>query len=617
MDDPATAAAGERRVFVIRAAVVAVAVLLVGAPAARATEVSSAQLRSLAERAVEDPGALRDLRQVDSVDGRAVDIAGALQGARGRALQARLRMLADTPETAPASGDPRRDARAVLAEKRFHGESVPGPFRGLIRRLRGLVPDLGPLLRKLDGVIPGPRSVTWLVLALVFGGLGWWIARRFLTTRIRASAEAEQAAAPAGDDGRVARAARGRGGGGGRSRRGAAVALPRGAAAARRARGDRLPPVDLHARGFALVALGGLRRARDDLRRCDLRRPRAGRAATSSRRASAGRGSWSGHDRRSLALRARFAGSNRPGGGCPVRDTRVRIGLGCVAGLVLLAIVVGAIGRLTPTPKGPRSSTYATSPDGAAAYASVLARNGHPVRRLRTSVAKDAPPLDQTLFVLEPSVIEPKEAHALGRWVRRGGRLVVGLRGDAGWLEEVLANPPSWDFDGPVEHAVLAPTAETAGVRQVLSGGGGAWHELGRALPFLGPADAPLAVSLRSGRGTVVLLADVTPLQNGGLARADNAAFGLALTGGPRRTAAFLETVHGYGVSRGFGGLPARVKWVLIGLALTGLVALWAAGRRFGPPEEPEDEPPPPRIEYVEALAASLARAKPDKEERS
>ena len=42
--------------------------------------------------------------------------------------------------------------------------------------------------------------------------------------------------------------------------------------------------------------------------------------------------------------------------------------------------------------------------------------------------------------------------------------------------------------------------------------------------------------------------------------QADGAALGVALAGGDGRTVAFLETVHGYGVSRGFGGLPARVQ---------------------------------------------------------
>ena len=110
------------------------------------------------------------------------------------------------------------------------------------------------------------------------------------------------------------------------------------------------------------------------------------------------------------------------------------------------------------------------------------------------------------------------------------------------------------------------------------------------------------------------LLADVSPLQNRGLGRADNAALGIDLAGGAQRPVAFLETVHGYGVSRGFGGLPANVRWAVIGLGLTALVAIWSVGRRFGPAEELETEPAPPRVAYVDALAAALVRAKPEKE---
>ncbi len=98
----------------------------------------------------------------------------------------------------------------------------------------------------------------------------------------------------------------------------------------------------------------------------------------------------------------------------------------------------------------------------------MLARNGHPVRRLRTPIADQAPRAGETLFILEPQVMEPKEARALGRWVRGGGRLVVGDRGDVSWLKPILAQPPRWEQDGPVRRHVLAPTAETAGVREVV-----------------------------------------------------------------------------------------------------------------------------------------------------
>jgi hypothetical protein len=299
------------------------------------------------------------------------------------------------------------------------------------------------------------------------------------------------------------------------------------------------------------------------------------------------------------------------------RDGRVRLVLGIAACLVGFAFVLAIVDRLTPKPSGPPSSSYATTPRGLAAYASVLQRNGHPVRRIRTRVADERPPTDQTLVVLDPDVMEPQEARAIGDWVRAGGNLVAGGAGDASWLDEVLSDPPSWKPGDGGERRTLVPVGVTAGVEEVVSDDG-AWHELGGALPVIGPADGPLLVTTRQGRGSVSLLADTTPLTNARLDQADGAALGVALAGGDRRTVAFLETVHGYGVSRGFGGLPSNVKWALLGLALTALLAVWAAGRRFGPPEDPDTEPPPPRMAYVDALAAAFVRAKPDNDkERS
>jgi hypothetical protein len=299
-------------------------------------------------------------------------------------------------------------------------------------------------------------------------------------------------------------------------------------------------------------------------------------------------------------------------------DARVRFALGLMACLVAFGIVLAIIQALAPSPKGPPSSSYATSNRGLAAYASLLERFGHPVRQVRTRVAEKAPRTGETLVVLDPDVMEPEEARAIGAWVRSGGRLVAGGAGDAGWLDEVLDNAPVWDADDVTDRRTLVPVAETTDVKEVRSAYGGGWHELGGALPVIGPAGAPLLVTARSGDGTVALLADASPLQNAALARDDGAALGLALAGGAKRPVAFLETVHGYGVARGFGGLPARVKWALIGLALTALVAIWTAGRRFGPPEDPDAEAPPPRVAYVDALAAALVRAKPSKEkERS
>lgn len=289
-----------------------------------------------------------------------------------------------------------------------------------------------------------------------------------------------------------------------------------------------------------------------------------------------------------------------------MRNRTTLVLLGLLAGFI---VVLVAIDRLSPAPEGPPGSSYATTPQGLAAYASLLDRAGRPVRRLRTPIAEREPRDGETLVIIEPDVMEPEEADAIRAWVEGGGRLVLGASAGVAFVEQLLSDPPRWTGEETRKREALIPLA---GVREVESFDGTGFAEVGANLPMLGPAEAPMAVLARAGRGHVILLADTSPVSNRALARADNAALALALAGdGP---VAFLETVHGYGVSRGFGGLPASVRWTLLGLALTSLVALWAAGKRFGEPEDEDSEPPPPRVEYVDALAGSLARAKPEKE---
>ena len=285
-----------------------------------------------------------------------------------------------------------------------------------------------------------------------------------------------------------------------------------------------------------------------------------------------------------------------------------RFALGLVAALGAFSLLVLAIDRLAPQPEGPDSSAYATSPAGLAAYADLLTRNGVRVERRRRPVGEGAPPARGTLVVLDPRAVDAEEAGAIAAWVRAGGRLVTGgRRGVAGLAGRISEPLPARADGGTRSVPVLAPVPETAGVRSVRAVVGGELHSIGGALPLLGTPDAPLATVTRVGRGRVVVLADGSPLQNRGLAREDNAAFALALAGADSPVT-FLETVHGYGASTGLGALPASARWALLGLLLAGLAFVWSKARRIGPPEDRERPLPPPRADYVDALAGSLAR---------
>lgn len=235
--------------------------------------------------------------------------------------------------------------------------------------------------------------------------------------------------------------------------------------------------------------------------------------------------------------------------------SRGTLALGAAA--IALIVVAALLGRAPQQPRGAPSSSYATTPEGLAAYATLLERAGHDVRRVRTPLDQRTPPPTDTLVIVDGTRLSYDQQTGLIRFVRRGG------------------------------HAILAGTAVTA------LGGSAAQRTLDR------------------GRGSVTLVGDATPLRNRALARGGNAAYALRLAGPPSRRIAFLETVHGYGERTGLAALPTSVKTTLWLLALATLAFLLLRGRRLGPPELPSRPLPPPRRAHVEALAAALARTKP------
>jgi hypothetical protein len=129
-------------------------------------------------------------------------------------------------------------------------------------------------------------------------------------------------------------------------------------------------------------------------------------------------------------------------------------------------------------------------------------------------------------------------------------------------------------------------------------------------LPALGTDEDTLLAIAKIGSGRALLMADATPLHNAFLGRKDNAALGLALAGPAGRPVVFAEGVHGYGDETGLSALPWRWRFALVGIAIAAIVWMFARGRRLGPPEETHRALAPPRRDFVDALAATLARTR-------
>ena len=276
--------------------------------------------------------------------------------------------------------------------------------------------------------------------------------------------------------------------------------------------------------------------------------------------------------------------SMRPWARALVATGAAVIGLNLLISMVNLATGGSA-------PGGPTSSSYATGGDGLAAYAELLARRGHPVDRLR--VALDDATLDPaaTLVLADPQPLTASEAQAVAGFVAAGGRLVAAGSRTEPLVAALVAAPGGdeieWEAAEVRAARPLAPVPETAGIATVEPGARGAWGDGGAALPVLGGDGDVLALVAPVGRGRLVALADASPLQNRFLARADNAAFALAVAGD-----------------------PARWRWAVAGGFLAAVVWMWSRGRRLGPADEVEPEEVPARRAYVEAMAAALARTR-------
>lgn len=272
--------------------------------------------------------------------------------------------------------------------------------------------------------------------------------------------------------------------------------------------------------------------------------------------------------------------------------------------------VLGLIAdAFAPAPEGPAGSSYATSPAGAAAWAELLARAGHPVVALRRPLDTASLPPGSRVVVLGADSLSSAAGRNLNRFVRAGGRVVLGGGDPTATLPAVLARPPRWTGSGSLIVKRVAPVPEVDGVSTVLTSGAGAWTS-GPGTVALSGARGPELLAVNVGRGQIDLLADAAPVENRLLASADNAQLALNLGGPPGTPVLFAEALHGYGEATGLAAIPTRWWVVFAGLCLAWAAWALARGRRIGPAEKPPPEPIPPRTAYVDALARALVRGR-------
>jgi hypothetical protein len=294
---------------------------------------------------------------------------------------------------------------------------------------------------------------------------------------------------------------------------------------------------------------------------------------------------------------------------------RWRVVMVVVAGVVAFELGLSLVGGIAGnSPAGDQgSSTFGTSSSGIAAVAELLADHGHPVDRLIRPVADASIPPDSTLFVVDPVGWTRSDTVTVASLVAAGEHVVLVGRPPGDALLTAMfgaVDLPRWRSGPAGATTAVGSTSLVTGVTNVSSGTVGSLGPTGGTSPILVGDSGVFGVAARTGSSDPgsVLLASSTFMTNAALAEKDNAAFVLNLAGPPTRGVVFDEFDHGYGrTGTGFAGLPVWWRWGL-GLALAAIV-VWmvSAARRFGPVQPAVRPLIPARVEFADALAATLA----------
>lgn len=306
-------------------------------------------------------------------------------------------------------------------------------------------------------------------------------------------------------------------------------------------------------------------------------------------------------------------------------------------GLVVLLLVVilalAALAGLTSSPddrKDPRASTWVRSENGAAALFWTLQELGVQVRR-RTDPFLDADSLRGVVAVIAPSTpLSEKEAGVAAAFVRGGGTLLyvpgafetrsalmdtLGIRSD--WIEEIQVWSTETRQARPRPHRWTEGVTAVKGFKRVLRDTAGVLGRSG-ADTLLAVEGHPAAVTWKMGAGRVIAFSDAQPLRNGTMRESGAAAvFARAAADVARGDTLWFDEYH-HGFDGGGSGMVTgmvRHAWrtlprgLLLQLLAVAVLLVWAAGRRFGAPLQPQPVRRRSPLEHVEALAGAYRQA--------
>jgi hypothetical protein len=307
-----------------------------------------------------------------------------------------------------------------------------------------------------------------------------------------------------------------------------------------------------------------------------------------------------------------------------------------VAAVLAVAAAIGTAMAPRGMSSDPRLSTRLTTPNGAAAFRTLLTRFGVDVgERLKPLFDLDRMRADPGLLLFIPApaaTLTDPEVRAVRHWVERGGRLLLagrsGIERCFGYVIRTIDFAPPAPWQPGEELVVRHPLRARAALRRPDAD---ATDEpaLGAppGCPSLKPAitedlwttakNDTVAVRLRFARGgMVILVADGSVFSNRAM-RATEAGplvLGWLLTDRPRLV--LVDEYHqGFGRAGSLVGatfawsLNEPAGWMALQLIFAALVALSVAAVRFGPAIAAVERRRRSPLEHLDALAAGLERS--------
>jgi hypothetical protein len=320
---------------------------------------------------------------------------------------------------------------------------------------------------------------------------------------------------------------------------------------------------------------------------------------------------------------------------------RPRAELGFSTGaLLLLGVLVVAVGsrRGRSSPEESPRSTYLTTPGGSSAFADALVRLGVEVQRYRRPTATlaiaDSGRRDQVVAVLGPS--EPLSAaeasHLLGLpadlllagVASRAAIRCFGYQVSQRQPGDAAATRPLAEVEDEAAPRVWAVLTQHAAT-EIVDSSDAEGRRVTCEVPMpsrvdtlmLTVRDRPVAVRLEYPGGRVVtLVADDRLFRNRAMRNSAAGEFVVGLVTPRYRRLVVDEYHHGYQASGSLGGAALDWSgrspwgWAVWQLVAIGVIALLAAGVRFGPVRSAVERRRRSAMEHVRALATALAAAR-------